>query len=144
MRLFWTNFVLHPLKHRSIGKHDTLNRKIAPVTPVCAPEVILGHKRSSAVFFNFWQRRARAVKTPLIWGQIWGQSERCPLGAKPLIWGQIWGHVGERALKELSNALFRGAVALLVPELAVGCSKSLKSTKFDLWWILVTWPLPWP
>ena len=43
MRLFWTNFVLHPLKHRSIGKHDILNRKIAPVTPVCAPEVILGH-----------------------------------------------------------------------------------------------------
>ena len=28
--------------------------------------------------------------------------------------GQIRGHLSERALKELSNALFRGAVALLV------------------------------
>ena len=39
------------------------------------------------------------------------------MDVKPLILGQICGHVGERALKELSNALFRGAVALLVPEL---------------------------
>ena len=41
----------------------------------------------------------------------------CSLEAEPLNFGEICGHVGERALKEPSNALFRGAVALLVPEL---------------------------
>ena len=50
MRLFWNNGVQTPLKHRLMGKHDTLNRKNAPVTPVCAPEVISGHERSPAVF----------------------------------------------------------------------------------------------
>ena len=53
MRLFWTNVDLHPLKHRFIGKHDTLNRKIAPVTSLCAPEVISDHEGYSAVFDNF-------------------------------------------------------------------------------------------
>ena len=51
MRLFWTNIVQNALKHRFIGKHDTLNRKNAPVTPLCAPEVISGHERSPAVFW---------------------------------------------------------------------------------------------
>ena len=50
MRLFWTNVDLHPLKHRFIGKNDTLNRKIAPVTSLCAPEVISDHEGYSAVF----------------------------------------------------------------------------------------------
>ena len=39
------------------------------------------------------------------------------LVAKPLILGQIWGHLNERELNELSNVLFCGTVALLVPEL---------------------------
>ena len=34
--------------------------------------------------------------------------------AKPLILDEIWGHVSERASNELSYALHRGAVALLV------------------------------
>ena len=53
MRLFWTNVDLHPLKHRFIGKHDTLNRKIAPVTSLRAPEVISDHEGYSAVFDSF-------------------------------------------------------------------------------------------
>ena len=47
----------------------------------------------------------------------------CSLEAKPLILDQIWGHNNERALKELSNALFRSTVALLVPELCANLSK---------------------
>ena len=38
------------------------------------------------------------------------------------------------ALKELSNALFRGTIALLVPELYADLKKKmLKMVKFDLW-----------
>ena len=47
-----------------------------------------------------------------------GYSESfCSLEAKPLILGEIRGHFIERTLKGLSNALYRGALALMVPEL---------------------------
>ena len=42
-------------------------------------------------------------------------------------------------LKGLSNAPFRGAVPLLVPELLADLSKNVK--KIYLWWPLVTRPL---
>ena len=42
-------------------------------------------------------------------------------------------HVSERTLKELSRALFRDAVALLVHELCGFVEKMMKSAKFDLW-----------
>ena len=62
----------------------------------------------------------------------------CPLEAKPLTWGQIWEHYSERSVKGLSNALFCGAVALLVPELADGSFQTygngLNLTFDDLWW----------
>ena len=48
---------------------------------------------------------------------------------------------GERALKELSNALLRGAVALPVPELAVGSFQNVEIAKhftFGDLWALVT------
>ena len=50
MRIFWTNVVQNPVKHRIMRKNDTLNRKNAPVTLLCAPEVISGHEWSPAVF----------------------------------------------------------------------------------------------
>ena len=50
----------------------------------------------------------------------------CPLEAKPLTWGQIWEHYSERSVKGLSNALFRGAVALSVPEIAVGSFQNVE------------------
>ena len=66
----------------------------------------------------------------------------CPLQAKPLTLGQIWENYSERALIGLSNALFRGAVALLVPELCVGFLEifdirpgNRRNFAFnDLWW----------
>ena len=71
----------------------------------------------------------------------------CPLEAKPLTVGQIWENYSERALMRLSNALFRGAVALLVSELCVDLL-----TIFGSWptnrWILtfndLWWPDLWP
>ena len=45
----------------------------------------------------------------------------CHLDAKSSILGEICELNTERALKGLSNALFRGAVALLVPELCRMC-----------------------
>ena len=51
MRLFWTNVVQNPLKHRFTGKHNTLNRKNAPETLLCASEVISGHERSPVVLW---------------------------------------------------------------------------------------------
>ena len=39
-----------PSQTSLMGKHDTLNRKNAPVTLLCAPKVISGHARSPAVF----------------------------------------------------------------------------------------------
>ena len=40
------------LKHRYIGKHDILNRKIEPACdPFYAPEVISGHEMSLNSFF---------------------------------------------------------------------------------------------
>ena len=59
----------------------------------------------------------------------------CSLEAKPLILDQIWGHVSERALKELSNALLRSTVALLIPEL---CASLLKNVEIGQIWPLVT------
>ena len=50
----------------------------------------------------------------------------CSLEAKPLILGEIRGFGTERALEEVSNALFRCAVALLVPELCDGWSKNVE------------------
>ena len=62
----------------------------------------------------------------------------CSLEAKLLILDQIWGHTSERALKELSNALSRSTVALLVPELSASLSKkcwNMPNLTFgDLWW----------
>ena len=55
--------------------------------------------------------------------------------AKLLILGQIWGKPGERLLKELSNALFRDAVPLLVPELSVDLAKNVEKGKI---WPLMT------
>ena len=46
--------------------------------------------------------------------------------AKLLTLGQIGRHNDERALKELSNALLRSAVALLVSELCASLSKNVK------------------
>ena len=68
------------------------------------------------------------------------------LGAKPLILCQIRKHLSKRALKELSNTLWRGAVALLVPELwaILPKKKMLKYAKCDLCWPLVTGRLTWP
>ena len=62
------------------------------------------------------------------------------LESKPLILGQNWGHASKGALKEPSIALFRGAVALLFPSYVPICRKMLKTAKFDLWSLLVTWP----
>ena len=55
LRLFFcTSAILGKFKHRDTGKMDTLNRKIASVTPSYVPEVISGHERSPSVFFiNF-------------------------------------------------------------------------------------------
>ena len=54
----------------------------------------------------------------------------CSLEAKPLIVGQILGHKGERTLKELPNALLRGAlIALLVPELCADLQKNVENGK---------------
>ena len=64
----------------------------------------------------------------------------CPLKAKPLTWGQIWAQLAETPLKGLSNALFCGAIALLVSELCAAASKTEKCwnrqhfTFADLWW----------
>ena len=46
-----------------------------------------------------------------------------------MILGQIRGLITERALTELSNALLRGAVALLVTELCASLSKNVKIDK---------------
>ena len=62
--------------------------------------------------------------------------------AKPLTVGQIWENYSERVLIGLSNALFRGAVALLVSELCVDLVKIVGIwptnrrilTFNDLWW----------
>ena len=43
-------------------------------------------------------------------------SRFCSLETKKLSFGDILGDLGEIMSKELSNALFRCAVALLVPE----------------------------
>ena len=70
---------------------------------------------------------------------------RWPLEAKPLTWAQIWRHRGERAWKELSNAVFRDsnpsssrATAGFVEE-----CRNCKNIDFfyfdDLWW-----PRFWP
>ena len=59
----------------------------------------------------------------------------CCLEPNPLIVDQIWGHASERALKELSNALSRGAVALLVPELCASLSNNVEIGQI---WLLMT------
>ena len=59
----------------------------------------------------------------------------CSLEAKPLILDQIWEHISERTLKELSNALLRSTVALLVPELCASLSKNVETGQI---WPLVT------
>ena len=66
----------------------------------------------------------------------------CTLEVKPLTVGQIWEYYSERALIGLSNALFRGAVALLISELCVDLLKIVdiwptnrrNLTFNDLWW----------
>ena len=84
----------------------------------------------------------------------------CCLDTKPLILGSIWGHHSDRALtllvagswlQELSNALFRGTVTHLVPELCasynwlfclfqhfttkvVKCWKRQNLTFDGIWW----------
>ena len=68
-------------------------------------------------------------------------SSFCPLEANLLVLGQIWDHAVERALKGLSNALFHGAVALLLPELVptnVEKVNILPLVTFDIW------PKKWP
>ena len=50
MCLFWTNVIQNPLKPLFLGKHNTLNKKKCTVTLLCAPDVISGHERSTAVF----------------------------------------------------------------------------------------------
>ena len=49
-----------------------------------------------------------------------------------MILGQIQGHATRMALKELSNVLFRGAVALLVPKLCADLSKNVEKNNFEL------------
>ena len=56
----------------------------------------------------------------------------CSLEAKPLIVGQIWGHTSEISSKELSNALFRCAVAVIILELCAKGKIWLKVTSGDL------------
>ena len=70
-----------------------------------------------------------------------------PLEVKPLTVGQIWEDFSERALIGLSNALFWGAVALLVSELCVNLLKIVniwptnrQILAFDDLW----WPDLWP
>ena len=59
----------------------------------------------------------------------------CSLESKPLTLGQIWGDI---TLKELSKALLRSTVALLVLELCASLSKKYWNrpnlTFGDLWW----------
>ena len=62
----------------------------------------------------------------------------CSVETKLLILDQIWGHIAERTLKELSNALSCGAVALLVPKSCASFSKKCWNRPNlifdDLWW----------
>ena len=57
---------------------------------------------------------------------------------KPFILGEILGNTSERTLKELSNALFQGAVAFLVPPSYLPiwrkCWKRQNLTFGELWW----------
>ena len=48
------------------------------------------------------------------------------LEAKPLILGEFWWYAVERALNKPSNALFGGAVVLLVPELCADLQKNVE------------------
>ena len=59
---------------------------------------------------------------------------------KPMILGQIWGINAERALKVLSNALFRGVEAPQVPKLCVDLSINVKLGKM---WPLMTFDDLW-
>ena len=61
----------------------------------------------------------------------------CSLQAKPLIFGEIWELASKTALKELSSALFRGVVFLLVPELCTSLSRK-KNAEIGQIWPLVT------
>ena len=65
-----------------------------------------------------------------------------PKSCVKLIKKYIFSEGQQFSLKELSHTLFRGAVALLVPESI--CGKMRENAKFDLWWPMVTWPLTWP
>ena len=72
----------------------------------------------------------------------------CALKAKPLTLGQNWEQHSESPLKELSNALFCSAVALLVPDLCADLWKVIKIGnkslwKFYLWWPPVTSAMTW-
>ena len=42
---------------------------------------------------------------------------RWPLEAKPLTWGQIWRNFSDGQFNSLSNAVFRFALAIIVPEI---------------------------
>ena len=75
-----------------------------------------------------YYRKTCVAKTCYFWSF-------CSLEAKPLILDQIWDHISERRLKELSNALSRSTVALLVPELCASLSKNVEIGQI---WPLVT------
>ena len=53
----------------------------------------------------------------------------CSIVAKPLTLAQIRRYAGERALKELSNAVLCSTVALLVNELCASLSKNVEIGK---------------
>ena len=79
-----------------------------------------------------YYRKSRFTKTAIFYF--------CSREVKPLTLGQIWGRVSDRALKELSNAFFCDAVALLIPELCADLWKkcwrrqnlTLDNLTFDL------------
>ena len=62
MLLFWTKTIWNTLKHRFIGRVDTLNRNIATSDPSSCHKVISGHERSPAVFRQ-WLARVKLERS---------------------------------------------------------------------------------
>ena len=87
----------------------------------CRKQVILLY--ASTGCFQHGKISPSSCLTPSASPWLEGKRRHCSLEAKPLVVGQIWRHVSERALKEISNALVRSTVALVVSESCAYLSK---------------------
>ena len=119
----------HDLYLRSTFQHDLSRSNLYHSTRLDKRNTMQATEMLCLYWVKSYYRKLFFCKNGYFWSF-------CSMEAKSLIINQyqyqsirsisIWGHISERTLKELSNALLRSTVALLVPELRASLSKNVE------------------